>query len=107
MGVEQIGKEPKSIQDKVIEVARLQVAEGADSIILGCTIVAAYFDYENVPDDLKGIPILDANVAALKTLEVFAELQITSNITVSRKTYVKTREAEPEAYQHIRSTLAM
>lgn len=102
MGVEQISREPKSIQQKVIEVACQQMAEGADSIILGCTVVAAFFDYENVSNDLKGVPIIDANVAALKTLEVLAELRIKTNLMVSRRTYVKVQEAEPEAFHETR-----
>lgn len=102
MGVEVIGREPLSIQEKVIGVIRQLVAEGADTVIIGCTIVAAFFDYGNVPEELDGIPIIDANVAALKTLETLVELRSKANITVSRKIYVKTQLAEPEAFEEIR-----
>ncbi len=102
MGVEQIGVKPKLIQEKVIDIARRQLAEGADTIIIGCTVVAAFFNYEDVPDDLKGIPIIDANVAALKTVEMLADLKHTINLTISRKTYEKVQSTEPEAFSTIR-----
>lgn len=102
IGVEDIAKNPAPLQEKVIQVIRQLMAEGADSVIIGCTIVAAFFDYENIPDDLKGVPIIDANVAAIKTVETLAELRIKANITVSRKVYVKPQDVEEKAFHLMR-----
>lgn len=105
MGVEEIQKKPEHNQEHVINTARELVKQGADTIILGCTVVAAFFNYKNVPDDLTGVPIIDSNVAALNTLEMFAGLKSQSNIIVSRKIYPNPREIEPDAFDKIRQNL--
>lgn len=103
MGVEQIDKEPGKNQARVIEVASRLVGDGADVIINGCTVVAAYFNTDKLPSSLKGIPVLDSNVCALKTLEMLVDLHKTYDVTVSRRyCYQKPQDIEPAAFQNIR-----
>lgn len=103
MKVEQIRIDRESNQRRVIEVARKLVSEGADVIINGCTIVAASFRKEEIPEDLSGIPFLDGNVMALKTIEMLSDLYQTDGLTVSRKAcYVKPNETEGKVFNQIR-----
>lgn len=103
MGAEEIKEEPEINQSKVIKVARQLVSNGADVIINGCTILAAFFNEDNVPNDFKGIPILNSNVCSLKYLEMLVDLHEKTNLTVSRKVYyAKPQDIEPEAFRKIR-----
>ena len=103
MKVEQIRLDPQRNQERVIEVARQLVTDGADVIINGCTIVAASFRKANIPEDLAGIPFLDANVMALKTAEILSELYKIDRLTVSRKScYAKPEIMESLAFSEVR-----
>ena len=102
LGVEEVVRDPEENWRRVIEVARKVVSEGADVIILGCTIVAAFFGSlgGKLPADLAGIPILDSNVCSLKTLEMLVDLREKHGITVSRKAYyAKPQDAVGEAFR--------
>lgn len=100
MKVEDIAKSPEKNFEQTVKVARKLVADGADVIITGCTVVAAFFSDNEVPDDLKKIPILDANVCAIKTLEMLVDLHQKLGVTVSRHlTYQKPQDIEMEAFK--------
>lgn len=103
MGVEDIRREPEKSRERVIELVKDLSNQGADVIINGCTILAAYFEKENVPVELQNIPIIDANVGSIKTLEMMVDLHQKYNLTVSRDVYYqKPQELEPEAFEHVR-----
>lgn len=106
LGAEEIPSLAEQNAEKVIKLARDLVAEGADVIVLGCTVVAAFFAEvkKEIPRDLLGIPFLDANVCSLKTLEMLVDLAEKCDVTVSRKVYyAKPQEMEWEAFQRNRS----
>jgi len=104
MKVEQIRRDPKTNQQRVIALAEKLVADGADVIINGCTIVAASFDKSRVPESLSEIPFIDSNVASLKTLEMLVDLHSKDGLTVSRKSnYVKPQEKEAAVYPKVRA----
>ncbi len=105
IGAEEVPIAPEMVCKRVIEVAEHMVALGADVIINGCTIVSAYFvgQRNTLSDKLENITFLDANVCALKTLEMLVDLRETCGIHVSRKAYyAKPQDAEKEAFQKIR-----
>ena len=100
MNVEDIAKAPEKNYERTLQVVRRLVADGADVIVTGCTVVAAYFSEGNIPDDLKNIPILDSNVCAIKTLEMMVDLHKKLGLTVSRHiTYQKPQDIEMEAFK--------
>lgn len=104
MKVEQIRRDPKTNQQRVIALAEKMVADGTDVIINGCTIVAASFDKSRVPESLSEIPFIDSNVASLKTLEMLVDLHSKDGLTVSRKrNYVKPQEKEAAVYPKVRA----
>ncbi len=99
MGVEDVAKNPEMNYQRVVEAARAAVAKGADVIIAGCTVVSAYFSEYEVPEDLKNIPIIDANVASIKTLEMMVDLHQKIGLTVSRHVaFQKVQDREKKAF---------
>lgn len=105
MGIEEVKRDPENNRKRVIETARQAVTDGADLIIIGCTIVAAFFtkDKRELPADLFGIPFLDSNVCSLKTLEMLVDLREKYGVTVSRRAYyAKPQDGEREAFQRNR-----
>jgi len=103
MNVEDIAKSPRANLEKVIKVAEGLVKDGADVIINGCTIVAAYFSEKAKPKSLAKIPILDSNVCAIKTLEMLVDLQQKAGVSVSRNIYYqKPQVQEAKAFKWVR-----
>lgn len=103
MGAEEVAKDPQKNYEQVLELARQMVREGADVIVNGCTVVSAYFSEREVPGDLKNIPIIDANVASIKTLEMLVDLHEKLGLTVSRNIYYqKPQDIEPTAFEYAR-----
>jgi len=105
MGIEEVERDPERNRKRVIEIVQQMVCDGADLIILGCTIVSAFFAREKreLPPDLLGIPFLDSNVCSLKTLEMLADLQQKCGVTVNRRIYyAKPQDGEREAFQRNR-----
>jgi len=99
MGVEDVASNPELNYQRVAEAARVAVAKGADVIIAGCTVVSAYFSDYAVPEDLKEIPILDANIASIKSLEMLVDLHQKIGLTVSRHVaYQKVQDKEKDAF---------
>lgn len=105
LSAEEIARDPEKNQQRVIEIAQQIVSDGADVIVLGCTIVAAFFTNlrRGLPANLAGIPFLDSNVCSLKTLEMLVDLQEKCGVTVSRRAYyAKPQDAEKEAFRRNR-----
>ncbi len=104
-GIDCVEKDPETNNIRVIEVAQELVKSGAEVIVIGCTVVSAYFMKENInlPNDLKGITFLDANVCSLKTLEMMVDLKKKCNVGVSRKIYYsKPQDAVVETFKKVR-----
>ena len=110
LGAEEIPLDPKKNFERVIEVAQQMVSNGADVIVLGCTIVAAFFNLtgRELPADLAGIPFLDSNVCSLKMLEMLVDLREKCGVEVSRKAYyAKPQDGEQEAFQRNRRNFGL
>ena len=100
LGAEDVARDPDLNYKRTVELIRNMVQKGADVVINGCTVVSAYFSTYETPEDLKKIPIIDANVASIKTLEMMADLHKTLGMTVSRNIYYqKPQEIEPDAFK--------
>lgn len=84
---------PHLVDERIVEKSRIVLAEGAEVIILACTIVAAYFT-RKVPPDLFPMVYLDCNICAFKYLEMMVELHQKTGLKVSRiGYYANPREA--------------
>jgi len=86
LSLREIMKSPKLVDERVVEKSRVVLAEGAEVVILACTIVAAYFT-GNVPTDLSKMVYLNCNICAFKYLEMLVELHQKAAIKVSRLGY--------------------
>jgi allantoin racemase len=105
IGAEEVPLSLEKVRKRVIETAERMAAKGVEVIINGCTIVSAYFTehVESLPSGLKDIVFLDANICALKNLEMLVDLQKTCGIQVSRRAYyAKPQDREKEGFLKLR-----
>lgn len=73
MGVDEFQKDAAHTEERIMEEARLAVEQdGADVIILGCTIEFGF--YKQVQEEI-GVPVVDAIVAPLRYAEFLADLR--------------------------------
>jgi allantoin racemase len=101
LGAEEIPNALDKNWKRVVEIAEKMAAEGADVLVLGCTIVGAFFAQTEkpLPAGLEGIPFLDANVCSLKMLEALVDMREKFGITVTRRAYyAKPQDEEKEAF---------
>jgi allantoin racemase len=72
MSVAEFQQDPACTEDRILDEARRAIAEdGADVIVLGCTIEFGF--YQQVQKEL-GVPVVDAIVAPLRYAEFLADL---------------------------------
>jgi allantoin racemase len=73
MTVDEFQAEPARTEERILSEARAAVEEdGADAIVLGCTIEFGF--YRRVQQEI-GVPVIDAIVAPLRYAEFLSDLQ--------------------------------
>lgn len=89
--IEDIASSPKENINRVVAIAKRAVEKGAEVVILGCTIVAAFFTgcikRNQLPSELTQITFLDSNICAFKTLELLVDMRQKAGIKLSRHAY--------------------
>lgn len=82
MTVNEFQADPACTEDRILSEARKAVEEdGADVIVLGCTIEFGF--YRKVQDEL-GVPVIDAIVAPLRYAEFLADIDARHGWSTSR-----------------------
>ncbi len=76
-------------RDTFTKVKQVMADTGAESIVIGCTIVAACYELAVLQgdDELAQVSVINPNVMAVKTAEMFADLKATKQYRVSRDGY--------------------
>ena len=97
MTVSEFQKDPVCTEDRILEEARKAVEEdGADVIVLGCTIEFGF--YKKVQAEL-GVPVIDAIVAPLRYAELLADIRQRQNWGISNALGYETPDkAEMDAW---------
>jgi allantoin racemase len=97
MTVSEFQKDPVCTEDRILEEARKAVEEdGADVIVLGCTIEFGF--YKKVQEEL-GVPVIDAIVAPLRYAELLADIRLRQNWGISNALGYETPDrAEMDAW---------
>ncbi len=97
MTVSEFQKDPVCTEERILEEARKAVEEdGADVIVLGCTIEFGF--YKKVQDEL-GVPVIDALVAPLRYAEMLADIRLRQNWGISNALGYETPDrAEMDAW---------
>lgn len=91
--------------DRVLEVV---ARSGAETVALGCTIVAASYELAlmNGEATLGEISVINPNAVAVKVAEMFADLSATKQYRISRVGYYQRHEAfDPAEAAEIRGLL--
>lgn len=76
-------------RDTKAKVEQVMAATGAETVAIGCTIVAACYELAVLQgdDELAGLSVINPNVIAVKTAEMFADLRATRQYRISRDGY--------------------
>jgi allantoin racemase len=97
--VEDMVRDPDAVARDAFERCR-EVLEndGAEAVVLGCTIVAACYERAilNGAGELAGLAILNPNVMAVKVAELLADLRAVGQYRVSRTGYYGRHESHDE-----------
>ena len=82
LGVEEFQADHERTGNRLMDAAQRAIAEGAESIILGCTMEIGF--HRKMEAEL-GVPVIDVSMAALKDAEFAAEMKTGCGWTPSRK----------------------
>lgn len=83
MTVNEFQVEPARTEDRILTEARAAVEQdGADAIVLGCTIEFGF--YRKVQEEI-GVPVIDAIVAPLRYAELLADIGTRHGWTTSKQ----------------------
>ena len=72
LGVHDFHKDEEETKRRLIKVAREAIDEGAEVIILGCTV---FFGFFKELQEIIGVPVVDPIIAALKYAELLVEVK--------------------------------
>lgn len=93
--VEDMIEDPAAVARDAYARCKLVLEEdGAECVVLGCTIIAACLEREILhgADELADLPILNPNVLAVKTAELLADLRSVGQYRISRRGYYQRAE---------------
>ena len=88
--VDDMVKDPAAVaRDAHKKCAAVMEEDGAETIILGCTIIAACYEKAQLENllDLEPLPIINPNVMAVKLAETLADLRAVGQYRMSRSGY--------------------
>ncbi|MGH3746977.1 MAG: aspartate/glutamate racemase family protein, partial [Micromonosporaceae bacterium] len=96
-GVDSIGwfvddmvRDPESTaRDAQTRIRHVMETSGAETVVLGCTIVAACYElaYLRGAQELAELPVINPNLMAVKVAELFADLAAMGQYRISRRGY--------------------
>lgn len=109
--VQNMVADPGSVARDAIARCRQVLAEdGAECIVLGCTIIAACVEREVLRGavELGGLPIVNPNVTAVKVAELLADLRAVGQYRMARSGFYQRHDQhdQAEAAEVLRSYLA-
>jgi len=88
--VDDMVKDPAAVaRDAHEKCAAVMEEDGAEAIVLGCTIIAACYEKARLESltDLPALPIINPNVMAVKQAELLADLAAVGQYRIGRSGY--------------------
>lgn len=81
--------DPIAVAQDTYKLQHVMRATGAESIVIGCTVVAACYELAVLRNDaeLASLSVINPNVIAVKLAEMFADLHATGQYRISRSGY--------------------
>ncbi len=106
--VDDMVKDPAAVaRDAHEKCAAVMEADGAEAIILGCTIIAACYEKARLENltDLEPLPIVNPNVMAVKLAETLADLSAVGQYRMGRSGYYqKHAQHDPDEAREVLET---
>lgn len=95
-------------EDAYATSRRIMAETGAETVIIGCTIVSACYEKAALTDErLQQLSVINPNVVAVKQAEVLADLAAQGQYRISRAAYYQSLAAhDPAQDDELRSVLA-
>jgi allantoin racemase len=93
-------RDPLAVARDAFEKCRRVLDEdGAETVVLGCTIIAACLEHAilNGAEELATLPIINPNVMAVKAAELAADLRKVGQYRISRRGYYQRHEQHDQA----------
>src|SRR5918998_84249 len=104
--VENMVEDPSAVAHDAAERCRRVLDEdGAECVVLGCTIIAACLEREILrgAEELATLPIVNPNVMAVKAAELLADLRTVGQYRISRRGYYQRHEQhDPSEAEEVR-----
>jgi allantoin racemase len=82
-------------KDTYVKVKEVMRSTGAETVVIGCTIVSACYELAALQGDtdLAALSVVNPNVMAVKLAEMFADLNATGQYRISRAGYYQQHDA--------------
>lgn len=86
-------------RDTAAKARELMARTGAETVIIGCTIVAACYEYAVMRGEIDGagLSVVNPNVLAVKSAEMFADIHRGGQYRISRASYYQNIRDHDEA----------
>ena len=100
-------KQPREVAEQAVAAAvKAREEDGADLVILACTVIAACVEGELIQRGLQlDFPLLNPNTVALKTAEAMADLHALGRYEIARKGYYgKPQARSAQEFDEVRAT---
>ncbi len=91
--------DPKTVaKDTYVKVQDVMRTTGAETVVIGCTIVSACYELAALEGDaeLAALSVVNPNVMAVKLAEMFADLHATGQYRISRAGYYQQHHAHDQ-----------
>ena len=97
--VEDMVLDPTAVaRDTAVKVRQVLDATGAETVVIGCTIVSACYELAALDDaDLASVSVINPNVMAVKVAEMFADLRASGQYRMSRTGYYQQHHVHDSA----------
>ena len=102
VGVEAVGwfvddmvKDPAAVaRDTVVKIREVMARTGAETVVIGCTIVSACYELAFLGGDtsLGELSVINPNLMAVKAAELFGDLAAMGQYRISRQAYYQNLE---------------
>ena len=85
-------------RDTAAKVRQVLETTGAETVVIGCTIVSACYELAALDDpELSAVSVINPNVMAVKVAEMFADLRASGQYRMSRTGYYQRHEDHDRA----------
>lgn len=89
-------KDPASVAADAVRVSKETMQrDETEVVIMGCTIIAGCLEKSVLAGEYRDVPVINPNLAALKTAELLADLKVMGKYNISRSGFYQKQTQYP------------